>query len=168
MAPGGGSGTGWFQNLIGLAGSAAGAVSGMQAISPGATSAILAGGALGPAGLYHEGGIAGSPTSYRGVDARMFIGARRYHNGGFAGDEVPAILRRGEPVFKSMDDARRMLQPANQNVDQLAAAVGKRLNISLKNINVFDPSVIGDYTRTDPGEQAMINMMRRTGNGRGL
>jgi hypothetical protein len=40
--------------------------------------------------------------------------------------------------------------------------------VNLKNINVFDPSVVGDYTRTDSGEQAMINMMRRTGSARGL
>lgn len=60
-------------------------------------------------GLYHTGGIAGSHTSSREVDASLFFGAPRYHGGGIAGlmpDEVPAILRKGEPIFKSMDDAR--------------------------------------------------------------
>lgn len=60
-------------------------------------------------GLYHTGGIAGLHTSSREVDASLFLGAPRYHSGGIAGlmpDEVPAILRKGEPIFKSMDDAR--------------------------------------------------------------
>src|SRR5262249_47111936 len=36
----------------------------------------------------------------------------RLHSGGIAGlapDEVPAILRRGEPVFTSMDHARQVV-----------------------------------------------------------
>lgn len=164
MAPGGGSASGWFQNLTSLAGSAAGAVSGMQAISPGATQAIIAGGALGPKGLYHTGGIAGYPSSTRYVDDGVFMNARRYHGGGLAGDEVPAILRRGEPVFPSMAAARRMFaNDRGYNANRNEAPI-----VNLKNINVFDPSVVGDYTRTDSGEQAMINMMRRTGSARGL
>ncbi len=168
MAPGGGSGTGWFQNLAGLFGGASGAVNSMLGISPGATSAILAGGALGPAGLYHDGGIAGMPSSMRGVHPSVFIGARRYHMGGLAGDEVPAILRRGEPVFKSMDHARQMFAPANQNMDAITAAVAKRLNVNVKNINVYDRSVVGDYLQTDEGEEAHVNVMRKTGTARGL
>lgn len=168
MGPGGGSGTGWFQGLSSLFGGAAGAIGHMMSISPGATGAILAGGALGPAGLYHEGGIAGFPSSMRGVHPSVFIGAKRYHMGGLAGDEVPAILRRGEPVFKSMEHARQMFAPANQNIDygMLMKTIAK--GFTLKNINVYDPSVVGDYTRTDDGEQAFINMQRRTGTARGL
>jgi uncharacterized protein (TIGR02594 family) len=104
------------------------------------------------------------PVSTRYVDDGVFMNARRYHGGGLAGDEVPAILRRGEPVFPSMAAARRMFaNDRGYNANRNEAPI-----VNLKNINVFDPSVVGDYTRTDSGEQAMINMMRRTGSARGL
>jgi Lambda phage tail tape-measure protein (Tape_meas_lam_C) len=51
------------------------------------------------AGILHEGGIAGSGGGRRTVDPSVFAGARRYHSGGLAGDEVPAILQRGERVL---------------------------------------------------------------------
>jgi hypothetical protein len=104
MSVGGGAGgSGWFSGLMGMFGGVGGATSWMNSISPAATS-FLAGGGV---GLFHQGGIAGFPTSMRyGVDPRVFIGAPRYHNGGIAGDEVPAILKRGEPVFRSMQHAR--------------------------------------------------------------
>lgn len=66
-------------------------------------------------GLFHEGGIAGFASQFKAVDPRVFIGARRYHDGGLAGDEVPAILRRGEPVFKSMEHARQVVGAGNNN-----------------------------------------------------
>lgn len=52
-------------------------------------------------GLYHSGGVAGSPKSRRAVPAGIFANAPRYHDGGIAGlrpGEVPAILKRGEIV----------------------------------------------------------------------
>lgn len=33
------------------------------------------------------------------MPASVFAGARRYHSGGLAGDEVPAILQKGERVL---------------------------------------------------------------------
>ncbi|MCY3878606.1 MAG: tape measure protein [Rhodobacteraceae bacterium] len=55
-------------------------------------------------GLFHGGGIAGSPGGReRLLPAAAFAGAPRLHAGGIAGglraDEVPTILRRGEGVF---------------------------------------------------------------------
>jgi hypothetical protein len=50
--------------------------------------------------IYHQGGEVGLPTSWRtGIDPRVFNFANRYHRGGLAGDEVPAILQRGEMVI---------------------------------------------------------------------
>jgi len=49
--------------------------------------------------VMHSGGIAGAATTMRSVNDNVFAGARRMHTGGLAGDEVPAILRRGEGVF---------------------------------------------------------------------
>lgn len=88
-------------------------------------------------GLYHTGGIAGSHTSSRSVDASVFFGAPRYHSGGIAGlmpDEVPAILRKGEPIFKSMDDAR--------------AKVGGGTSVSISIGNITMPQ---DPNGNDPG-----------------
>jgi lambda family phage tail tape measure protein len=50
---------------------------------------------------FHTGGIVGvgQPTFRRLVPMSLFDHATRYHTGGIAGDEVPAILKRGEGVF---------------------------------------------------------------------
>lgn len=81
--------------------------------TPGSLSGVLAGrgttggGAgwtapgnfMGQAGLHHTGGVVGvDPTVMRLVDMRIFANARRMHNGGVVGDEVPIIAKRGERV----------------------------------------------------------------------
>lgn len=50
---------------------------------------------------WHEGGMVapGGQTSLRLVPSGAFADARRFHQGGIAGDEVPAILKRGERVL---------------------------------------------------------------------
>jgi Lambda phage tail tape-measure protein (Tape_meas_lam_C) len=55
------------------------------------------------AGILHEGGMAGSGGGRRSVDPSIFAGAPRYHSGGLAGDEVPAILQRGERVLSKKE-----------------------------------------------------------------
>ena len=54
-------------------------------------------------GIYHRGGIVGvTPVPKRQVDPRIFLGARRFHEGGLPGlkqNEIPAILERGEQVI---------------------------------------------------------------------
>lgn len=55
--------------------------------------------AQGIASLFHSGGIVGQPTATRMVSPLAFAGAPRMHSGGIAGDEVPAILKRGEEVL---------------------------------------------------------------------
>jgi lambda family phage tail tape measure protein len=51
--------------------------------------------------LKHSGGIVGTSegSGSRLVSASTFYGAKRYHSGGVAGDEVPTILQKGEGVF---------------------------------------------------------------------
>lgn len=49
--------------------------------------------------LFHQGGVVGQGGSSRQVSAAAFLGARRMHAGGLAGNEVPAILKKGEIVF---------------------------------------------------------------------
>jgi len=76
----------------------------------GFTSAVPGGlgSVKGPPVIAHRGGVIGAdalPT--RPVAADLFLGARRYHAGGIAGDEVPAILRRGEEVLTRSDPRHR-------------------------------------------------------------
>lgn len=58
-------------------------------------------------GIFHDGGIAGSGGMGRAVPALAFAGAPYFHGGGIAGDEVPAILRRGEEVLTERDPRHR-------------------------------------------------------------
>lgn len=49
---------------------------------------------------FHKGGIVGvTPAPVRIVNPNIFANARRFHGGGLAGDEVPAILQKGETVL---------------------------------------------------------------------
>ncbi|MFO1217647.1 MAG: phage tail length tape measure family protein [Burkholderiaceae bacterium] len=64
---------------------------------------------------FHSGGIAGVGGTARRVGALAFAGAPRYHVGGLASDEVPAILRRGEEVI-ARSDARHRLNGGRQGV----------------------------------------------------
>lgn len=64
-------------------------------------------GGLGPAfaNILHEGGIAGAGGGRRSVNPAIFAGAPRFHSGGLAGDEIPAILQRGERVLSRSETA---------------------------------------------------------------
>lgn len=60
------------------------------------------------ASILHSGGIAGEGSAKRAVPIGVFRNAVRYHTGGVAGlapDEVPAILRKGERVLTSAQQA---------------------------------------------------------------
>lgn len=50
-------------------------------------------------GIYHGGGIAGRGRAFRTLPTALFTNAPRFHSGGLAGNEIPAVLRRGEGVF---------------------------------------------------------------------
>ncbi len=50
--------------------------------------------------MFHNGGIVGAGnTASKMVSASLFNNAPRYHSGGIVGDEVPAILKKGERVL---------------------------------------------------------------------
>jgi hypothetical protein len=97
----GGSGGGGLLGFLGLGGSRpmSLAASGSGTIASSGMGSVLS-------SLYHTGGIVGETGSgSRYVHPAYFDDAPRYHGGGLAGlapDEVPAILRRGEPVFPSV------------------------------------------------------------------
>lgn len=103
-ASGGGGGLfGWLGGLFGGGGGLSSAFSGTSAYS------WLSANPGGFIGLYHDGGTAGSPAQTRYAPYSMFRNAPRFHEGTLGADEVPAILKRGEPVFKSMEHARQVV-----------------------------------------------------------
>lgn len=51
------------------------------------------------AGTFHQGGVVGQNGPKREVSPLAFLGAQRMHSGGLAGDEVAAILQKGERVL---------------------------------------------------------------------
>jgi lambda family phage tail tape measure protein len=93
-----GSGTGLMGMLLGFLGMGSG--SGITGSTiPGVMVNGIAGGPLSGAGL-HEGGIAGLEATFlRNVPAHIFANAPKFHSGGIAANEVPAILQKGEGVF---------------------------------------------------------------------
>ena len=88
--------------------------------------------------------------------------APRYHDGGLAGlkpDEVPAVLRRGEEVLTANDPRHR------NNGGGLAPAPAQ---VTVRNINLFDTQMIGDYLSTQPGERAILNVVSRNKSALGI
>lgn len=92
---------GFFAKTVGSIFSSGGSELGFEAIA-------------GQGFLLHEGGIVGRDGKRRSVPTGTFIGAPRLHRGGLAGDEVPAILRRGEEVI-TRSDPRHVDNPANDD-----------------------------------------------------
>jgi hypothetical protein len=168
MAPGGGSEAGWFQSLIKGAGSLfgggpAGAVSYMQSISPAATSAILSG----AGGLYQQGGFTG------GSDRRGIAGLVHQKEFVFDADSTQRIgVHNLEKIRRSKLPGAVPTPPtwsANAMWRSNGGGGGGGLGGSnaTKIINVFDPTVVGDYLSTDAGEKMVMNVMRRNPSGRG-
>ena len=90
------------------------------------------GGVTQSASTGHRGGIAGSLPSYaRGFSPTVWLGASRYHFGGLAGDEVPAILRRGEEVL-TRDDPRHR---ANGGMAGGGVTIHQTISIDAKAVN---------------------------------
>ena len=112
-----GGGSGWFGGLAKMFGGSGGAISSMMSISPQATMSILSG----AGGLFHEGNVGVSSRVTRHLpDMSVFNDAPRFHNGntkkglqlkGFASDEYPAILRKGELVFPDKAAVKKYMMP---------------------------------------------------------
>lgn len=134
------------------------ALSAITGLSPAALGEIIR------VGVHHAGGIAGSAGGVkRQVDPGIFQAALRYHTGGIAGfapDEVPAVLKRGEEVLTEGDPRHR----ANGGLDRSAEGQGIT---SIKNVNLFDrDQAAQELINTKAGQKAVLNIVR--GNLRGL
>jgi hypothetical protein len=79
----------FFQSIAAGMGGFMGGSGGGTAPVSGSTSSMVA----------HTGGIAGGAGVRRSIDSSHFTNAPRFHSGGIAGNEVPAILQKGEGVF---------------------------------------------------------------------
>lgn len=75
---------------------------------------------------FHQGGIvgAGGQSFTRAVPAAAFFNAPRFHNGGFAANEVPAILQKGELVL-TKDQQRGMKSGGSQPLNQVMNFYGQ-------------------------------------------
>lgn len=104
--------------------------------------------------LFHTGGIVGQPASMsRNVHPMEFVGAPRYHTGGFPGiqpNEVALIAQKGEEILSRHDPRNALNGGANAG-----AAPGVRI------INVIDPDLVQDYMDSSSGEDAVLNLLSR-------
>lgn len=103
------------------------------------------------AGVHHTGGIAGSGGVRRNIDLATYNHAPRYHAGGVAGfapNEVPAILERGEEVL-TRNDPRHIANGGGQN------------NTSIRIYNNIQDSEIHDAVATPAGEKTIVNIIGR-------
>jgi len=87
---------------------------------------------------FHSGGTVGHSGGMMrsGINPGVFAGARRMHTGGLAGDEVPAILQKGETVLTAQQ-AKSRSGGGGVNVEYLDArgadsGVEQRLNMAIQ------------------------------------
>ncbi len=107
------------------------------------------------ASIFHDGGVAGdSSAPTRLVSPGWFTNAMSYHSGGIAGlqpGEIPAILKRGEPV-----------DPGDGSVfgKLFGGRGGGSSPANVRVVNTFDA---GDFmsqgASTRAGEQAILNVI---------
>lgn len=105
------------------------------------------------AGVSHTGGVVGHSGTFRMVDPALFGRAPRYHMGGVAGlapDEVPTILQKGEEVL-AKNDPRNVMNGGGQG----------QTPQSIRNIIVFDPTLIADHMNSAAGEKVVMNIIGR-------
>ncbi len=97
---------------------------------------------------WHAGGMVtpGGQTSLRRVSAGVFANAPRFHGGGLASDEVPAILQKGERVLTKEQQVNQNRQQQPQNI---------------RIVNAFDTSVVGDFLGSAAGERIILNAVQR-------
>lgn len=129
----------------------------LESIFPGAGRlAASAGAAIAPvtnAAVRHSGGMADGGGSRRSAPSLALALAPRYQTGGIAGfapDEVPAVLHRGEEVLTADDPRHRDNGGLNGNGDS-----GTRI------LNVVDPSLVEDFMTSASGERVLVNVIRR-------
>lgn len=84
----------------------------------------------------HTGGLVehGAPLT-RAIAPSVWLGASRYHFGGLAGDEVPAILRRGEEVLTRDDPRHRANGGLGGGMAGGGVAIHQTISIDARAVN---------------------------------
>lgn len=130
-------------SVVGGLGSSGSGVTTTNIISPGAP--------LFQTSVGHGGGIAGELAERRWVEPAIFAAAERYHAGGLAADEVPAILRRGEEVLTGDDPRHRW------NLMRRALRAGGETRIEVHVHNA--PGTRTRVERSESNEGVRIDML---------
>jgi len=104
-------------------------------------------------GVMHRGGTVGAANgTRRAVDPSWFVGAPRFHEGGFPGlksDEVPTILQQGEQVL-ARNDPGNILNPKNR-----ANPAGTRF------VLVDDRQKVPEAMMSAEGEDVIVRTVKR-------
>ncbi|TGP24740.1 hypothetical protein EN877_30745 [Mesorhizobium sp. M1D.F.Ca.ET.234.01.1.1] len=148
-APGGGGGGG-FGGLFNMFGSLFGGGGLNPAFSGTAAYSFLSANPGGFIGLYADG-TESAPPGWAWV-----------------GEKGPELrkLRAGDVIRSNPRSVEMMKQASagsNDNFEGTLRKLAPLFRSNNKIINVFDPSVVGDYLRTEEGQQVLINEMRRNG-----
>jgi hypothetical protein len=106
--------------------------------------------------LFHTGGIVGAIANRRrNVSPFAFVGAPRYHAGGFAGirpDEYPAILQRNEEILAA-NDPRNSLNSSGRR------AANDSMNVEI--INQIDAKeVLSNALNNATGRRILVNAIQ--------
>ena len=122
-----------------------------------AAGLLLAANAAGSSGIFHGGGIAGFASRSRSVHPAIFANAMRFHGGGIAGlrgNEVPAILERGEEIL-TRDNPRHILNGGEDG----AAVIEPKVDLMINNL-LDAGDVVSKGLSTRPGQRAFLNFIR--------
>jgi hypothetical protein len=119
--------------------------------------------AVGPISWAHTGGIVGSDNL---KTTNPFAGLPRFHKGGLAANEVPAVLEKGEGIFTK--DQMRAMAPVNNN----STSAPVTINVSVQQSQGGDPAqaenqgriiakqvqmAMGDYISKQQRNGGMLN-----------
>ena len=106
-----------------------------------------------PLAAAHAGGVIGATTMTKsGVSPLVFLNAPRMHNGGLAGDEVAAILRKGEEVIPPSD-------PRHRNNPQSSPEVTSAPQ-PLRQVLVMNPADLAAAMSGSHGEQVVVTHIK--------
>lgn len=102
------------------------------------------------ASFFHTGGVAGvdAGSATRALPADLFTTAPRYHTGAIAGDEQPAVLKKGEGVF------------TEAQMKKLAPASGSGTTVNI--INQAQGTEITQNRRQGAGGENILDVVIRT------
>jgi hypothetical protein len=108
-----------------------------------------------PASTRHSGGAA-EGGSTRSLPTAAFAGVKRYHKGGIASSEIPAVLEKGEMVLsrKQRRDMEGMLE-SNAPTQNQQQAPQQEMRI----VNVIDPREVQREIANNPG--LILNVISR-------